>query len=121
MRATGWVLVFASSNSNHSIRAGSRAVLTLMAEWQAMEAAIRVRRAGKILILLGFVGIGADCSITSPASAPAAPSRPTGAALTASVCGPKGSTSKPLRFQLLGDARKNHHLPGLQLHQQGHQ
>ena len=33
--------VFASSNNSHSIRFGSSGVLILMAEWQAMEAAMR--------------------------------------------------------------------------------
>ncbi len=62
------------------------AVFTLMAEWQAMEAAMRVRSLLSSSFRDGSSESAADCSMTSASvRSSSAPSRPTGAALTASV------------------------------------
>jgi hypothetical protein len=77
------------------------------------------RRGCKILILLGSPESALDCSITSPASAPAAPSRPTGRSLYRKCLWAKGFHLKAVALQLLGDAREIPPSARLQFHQQG--
>ena len=90
--------VFASSNNSHSIRIGSSRVLTLIAAWQAMDAAIARTQRFKILILLNLLPFCASTVRSLPSAFAQAPTHPGRLvpALTARVCGPKGSTSNPL-------------------------
>ena len=93
-----------------------------MAEWQAMEAAMRVRSVVSSSFGVGSSESAADCSITSASDSLEL------RALQADRRGfdgkclrAKGFHLKSVAFQFFGDARKNHHLLGLQLHQHGHQ
>ena len=52
--------VLASSASSHSMRAGSSGILTLMAAWQAMEAAMRVRAASRFSACAVAAGLFQD-------------------------------------------------------------
>ena len=113
--------VFASSNNSHSIRFGSRGVLILMAEWQAMEAAMRVRRAVRSSFNEGSLGLR-DCSMTwASMRSRAAPSQADRSGLDCKCLRAKGFYLKAISLQFVGNLSKNHHLPRLQLDQQGHQ
>ncbi len=105
-------LVFASSNSNHSIRCGSRGVLTLIAAWQAIEAAMRGPQRPQGPHSRGLARIcGSDWSMTC------AKHLLQGRSLQAhrrrldrKYLRAKGFHFKSVALQLLGNRGENHHL-----------
>ena len=93
-----------------------------MAEWQAMEAAMRVRRRLSSSFRMRFVGVcgGLFDDLAKRALELRALQADRGR-FDRKCLRAKGFHLKTVAFELLGDAGKNHHLFGLQLHQQGHQ
>ena len=82
-----------------------------MAAWQAMEAAMRVRRVCKIMILRGFVGICAgllDDLGQHPLQRRSLQANRR--SLDGKCVRAKGFHLEAVALQLLGDAREDHHL-----------
>jgi hypothetical protein len=82
------------------MRAASSGVFTLMAAWQAIEAAIRLRAASRFSACSGLPA----CSSTST-----------------SICSNSGLHFKTIPFQFLRDPGKGDHLRRQQIDQHGHQ
>ncbi len=93
-----------------------------MAEWQAMEAAMRERSLLSDFIRSRFVRIGRgllDDFAQRPLQLRAFQAH--WSRLYGKCLWTKGFHLKTVVFKLLGNARKNHHLLRLQFHQQRHQ
>ncbi len=104
--------------SSHSMRAGSSGVFTLMAAWQAIEAAMRVRAASRFSACSGLPA----CSSTSTSMRSRAGAfEPGGRRLDGDGAGPERLHLKAIGLQFPGDGGKGDHLRRQQIEQHGHE
>ena len=111
--------VFANSESNQSIFAGSRGILTLIAAWQAMEAAIRVRRVSSFSTCrCSAVGDGED--LFKHAFELAA-FEADGSGLDGERARAEGLGFEAVAVELFGDGSEGDHLGGEEFDEDGHE